>query len=69
MPGGALLFEVCQAQPQLFGHARRRHHRGQCHRVGPELWGNRTVGVRPRLAPVGKLARYLVQLMLRVQGG
>ncbi|HEY5868128.1 MAG TPA: hypothetical protein VI542_21640 [Candidatus Tectomicrobia bacterium] len=25
--------------------------------------------VRPCLAPVGKLARQLVQLMLRVQGG
>jgi len=27
------------------------------------------MGVRPRLAPVGKLARSLVKLMLRVQRG
>lgn len=56
LPGGDLLFEVRQAQPQLFGHARRRHHRSQRHRMGPELWGNLTVWVRPRLAPVGNLA-------------
>ena len=69
MPGGDLLFEVRQAQPSLFGHARRRDPRGQRHRVGPALWGNRTVGGRPRLAPVGTLARELVQLVLRVQRG
>jgi len=53
VPDGDLLLEVRQAQPSLFGHARRRDHRGQRHRVGPEFWENRTMGVRPRLAPVG----------------
>jgi len=56
MLGGHLVFEVCQAQPSLFGHARRWYHCGQRHGVGPEREGNPSMRVRPRLAPVGQLA-------------
>jgi len=50
-----MFFEVCQAQPQLFGHARGRQGRGQRDGMIPERLGKALAGVRPRLAPVLKL--------------
>jgi hypothetical protein len=65
--GRHLFFQVCQAQPSLFGHARGRQDRGQGHGTLPERLGKALTGVRPRLTPVRKLPRSLVQLVFCVQ--
>ena len=69
MPGGHLFFEVGQADPHLFGHARGGHGRGQGHGMIPECVRNSFRGVRPRLAPVRKLRGQLVELVITMQWG
>ena len=64
---GVERLEACDDYVAL--HAGGRQHRGQRHGVIPELVGNPFVGVRPRLAPVRKLAGQLVELVVAMQRG
>jgi hypothetical protein len=53
--GRHLFFQVCEAQPSLFGDARGWQDRGQRHGLIPERLGKARAGVRTRLAPGLKL--------------